>query len=189
MAKSVTIEIDGVGPVLFERSRRAKHVNISVRPFDGVRVAVPYGLSFKKAEKIVHSRKEWIQKHLVKMEQIRKKHEFLLGSSVRINRTLARRRLIKRLNELAEEHGFTYNRVFIRNQKSRWGSCSSRNNISLNVKLVRLPDELVDYVILHELVHIRVKNHSKVFWTELSSLVGDAKKMRSRMKEYALALS
>lgn len=188
MKKSSTIQIDGVGPVLFERSSRAKHLNISVKPFSGVRVAVPYRLSFERAEKIVHSRKAWIQKHLARMEQIRKKQEFLLGSSVRINRALAKKKLIRRLNELAEKHSFTYNRVFIRNQKSRWGSCSTRNNISLNMKLVRLPDELVDYVILHELVHTRVKNHSKAFWKELESLAGNTKKMRSRLKEYALVL-
>jgi len=93
---------------------------------------------------------------------------------------------MSRLNNLTKKNGFTYNRVFIRNQKTRWGSCSSKNNINLNVKLIRLPDELIDYVILHELVHTGIKNHSKAFWTELDRLVGNAKKMQSRLKEYGL---
>ena len=59
--------------------------------------------------------------------------------------------LIKRLDKLAEKHGLKYNRVFVRNQKTRWGSCSSKNNISLNAKLVKLPEKLMDYIILHEL--------------------------------------
>ena len=188
MAKSITIEIEGVGPVLFEHSQRAKHLNISVRLFKGVRVAVPYRLSFKRAEKMVHSRVRWIKKQLAMMEQIKQKHGFLFKDSAHINKALARRKLIKRLNELAENHGFAYKKVFFRNQQTRWGSCSSRNNISLNMKLVQLPDEFMDYVILHELVHTRVKNHSKVFWSELDSLVGNAKKWSSRLKEYGLGL-
>lgn len=85
---------------------------------------------------------------------------------------------------MADKHGFTYNRVFIRNQKTRWGSCSSKNNISLNMKAVLLPQELLDYVILHELVHTRIKNHSDDFWAVMNKLVGDGKDMASRLKEY-----
>ena len=68
MADSNTVEIDGVGPVLFKRSRRAKHVNISVKPFKGVRVAVPEGLPFKKAEEFVNAKTDWIQRHLYRMK-------------------------------------------------------------------------------------------------------------------------
>ncbi|MFC2072326.1 M48 family metallopeptidase [Chloroflexota bacterium] len=65
----------------------------------------------------------------------------------------------------------------------RWGSCSGKNNISLNMKLIKLPDKLVDYVILHELVHTHRKDQSKAFWTEMDKLVGDGKKMSSRLKK------
>ena len=91
--------------------------------------------------------------------------------------------LTERLRYLTEKHGFTYNRVFIRNQKTRWGSCSHKNNISLNMKLIRLPDELIDYVILHELVHTDRKDHGKAFWTEMDKIIGDGKKMASRLKK------
>jgi len=188
MSESKIIEIEGVGPVLFERSQRAKHLNISVSPSKGVRVAFPYRLSFQKAEKIVHSRVSWIRKQLTKMERLKQKHDILLEESARLNKSQARKKLINRLNELAEWHGYNYNRVFIRNQRTRWGSCSSKNNISLNIKLTLLPDELMDYVIIHELVHTRLKNHSKDFWAELNSLVGDAKGLSARLKEYGLAL-
>lgn len=188
MPESVTIEIEGIGLVLFERSQRAKHLNISVSPFKGVRVAVPYRLSFKRAEEMVHSRVSWIRKQLDRMVRLKQKHEVLFQESVRVSRTQARKKLIQRLNELAERHGFTYNKVFIRNQQTRWGSCSSRNNISLNMKLVHLPEELMDYVILHELVHSRIKNHSKEFWSELNSFTGDAKRLSSRLKEYGLGI-
>jgi len=101
-----------------------------------------------------------------------------------IDRQATRRRLVDRLNYLALKHGFEYNRVFIRNQKTRWGSCSGKNNINLNVNLVRLPDELMDYTILHELVHTRVKNHGKRFWAQLERLLGDARKLDRALNDY-----
>ncbi|MFC2051983.1 M48 family metallopeptidase [Chloroflexota bacterium] len=83
---------------------------------------------------------------------------------------------------------FTFNRVFIRSQKTRWGSCSKNNNISLNVKLVLLPEDLVDYVILHELVHTRIHNHSKSFWEELDRHTGNSKAFASRLRKYGYSL-
>jgi len=188
MTNSNTVEIDGVGRVLFERSKRAKHVNISVKPFKGVRVAVPDGLPFKKAEEFVHAKTDWIQRHLVRMKQYEEESQLASNTLVDIDRSKAKRKLTKRLKHLALRHGFTYNRVFIRNQKTRWGSCSYKNNISLNMKIIRLPEELMDYVILHELAHIRFKNHSNDFWAELNRLVGNGKGMTSRLREYGLGL-
>ena len=188
MANSNTVEIDGVGPVLFERSKRAKHVNISVKPFIGVRVAVPDGLSFQKAEEFVYARTDWIQRHLYKMKQYEKENKIVSDTPVDIDRAQAKRKLTRRLKYLAGKHGLTYNRVFIRDQKTRWGSCSHKNNISLNMKLVKLPNELMDYVILHELVHTRVKDHSNGFWAELNRLVGNGKGMASRLREHGVGL-
>jgi len=188
MEKSVVFDIEGVGPVLFERSDRAKHLNISVKPFKGIRVAVPKGLSFNKAEKVVRSKVEWIKKHQAKMSLAELEHENILRNSVEIDRAKAKSKLKRKLNHLAKKNGYSYNRVFIRNQSTRWGSCSSKNNINLNVKLVRLPDELIDYVILHELVHTKIKSHSKEFWAELERLIKDAKSVHSRLQEYGFGL-
>lgn len=186
MSKSITIEIEGAGPVLFERSKKAKHLNISIMPFSGVRVAVPYGIPFERAEKMVHAKINWIEKQLQKIKELQQKHEPLLRKSLDMDRTTVEKKLIKRLNELAKKHGFAYKKVYIRNQKTRWGSCSTGNNIYLNVKLLMLPEELTDYVILHELVHTRIKNHSKDFWKELGNHVGNVKRMEHQLKEYGL---
>jgi predicted metal-dependent hydrolase len=183
-----TVEFDGVGPVLFERSKRAKHLNISVRPYKGVRVAIPGSLSFKKAEEFAHSRTDWIKKHLDRMKQFERDYEAKSGAALDIDRAKAKEILSRRLNYLSEKYGFTYNRVFIRNQRTRWGSCSHKDNISLNVKLIGLPDELIDYVILHELVHTRFKNHSKQFWDELDKILGKGKGIDVRLKQYPLEL-
>ena len=85
-------------------------------------------------------------------------------------RELARAELIPRLKELAQQHGLGVGRVSIRNQRSRWGSCARNGNIALNFRLVQMPVDVRDYVLIHELMHIRQQNHSRRFW----KLVGAA---------------
>ncbi len=159
-----------------------------MKPLRGVRVAVPYRLSLKKAEEFVHAKSDWINKHLERIKQYEREYEANSQNAPGIDRAKAKRKLSRRLKYLADKHGFTYKRAFIRNQRTRWGSCSQKNDISLNMKLVRLPDELMDYVILHELAHTRCKNHSSEFWAELDRLVGNGKGMDAQLKAYGLGL-
>jgi len=182
-----TVELKSVGTILIERSRRAKHLSLSVRPFKGARVAVPFGVSFASAVTFAQSKTGWIKKHLEKMA-LMEQEAGALSKSKPINQAAARKHLIDRLNFLSKRHGFNYNRVFIKNQKTRWGSCSGKNNINLNINLVRLPDELIDYTILHELVHTRIKNHSRRFWDQMEKLLGDAKTLDSKLSEYRVLL-
>ena len=186
--KSKTVELRSVGTVLIERSRRAKRISVSIRPFKGVRVAVPYGVSFETAKSFAQSKAGWIKKHLGKMERLEQRAQ-TLADSAPLDRTAARTVLINRLNQLAQKYGFTFNRVFIKNQKTRWGSCSNKNNINLNMNLVRLPQELIDYTLLHELVHTRIKNHSPKFWNQMDALLGDARKIDKKLGEYEVLLS
>ncbi len=188
MSNNVTKDIKGVGPVLFEKSVKAKHLNISVKPYKGVRVAVPESITFKKAEEIVKTKINWIQKHKDKMATVEKEQKDVLNKVAQINRKKAKKKLISRLNELSRQHNLPYNRVFIRNQKTRLGSCSNKNNINLNIKIVLLPDDLIDYVILHELVHTKIKSHNKNFYAALNYLVGDEKVLRKKLKKYSLGM-
>jgi len=188
MANAITVEVNSIGSVLFERSKRARRVIISIKPFKGVRVAVPNRVPFNKAEAFVRSKMDWIKKQSEKMKQYEKEYNFTSGANDDIDKAKAKSILTGRLKYLAEKHGFTYNRVFIRNQRTRWGSCSHKNNVSLNMKIVKLPNELMDYVILHELVHTHRKDHSKAFWAEMDKLVVDGKNMSSRLKTCGIGL-
>jgi predicted metal-dependent hydrolase len=188
MFHSKTVKVHDIGPVLFEASTKAKHLNISVRPFKGVRVAVPKGVSLKKAEQFLRSNTKWIQKRLAKMNQLEKVHKDVSEKLIRIDRKEAKKILVARLKRLAEIYGFTYNKVFIREQKTRWGSCSAKNNISLNVKLLLLPEKLMDFIMLHELVHTRIKNHSKYFWAELLKIEPAGKALAAKVKENSIGL-
>lgn len=96
--------------------------------------------------------------------------------------------LPKRLHDLATEKQFSYNKVFIKNIKSRWGSCSHVNNINLSLHLMRLPDELIDYVLLHELTHTKVKDHSPNFWQQLSNSCPNALSLDKQLKNYSTTI-
>lgn len=98
----------------------------------------------------------------------------------------AKKFLPPRIGELARLHGFDIKRVAIKNNRSRWGSCSNENNINLSLHLMRLPQHLIDYVLLHELVHTVHKNHSKQFWKRLDSITGNARALDKELRNYRI---
>jgi predicted metal-dependent hydrolase len=91
-----------------------------------------------------------------------------------------------RVSELAELYHFKYNRIFVKNIRSRWGSCSRKGNINFSLHLMMLPGELIDYVILHELAHTLEHNHSKSFWAILDNIYGNSKAIDKKLKNYAI---
>ena len=119
MNNAMTVNIEGVGPILFEKSKKARKLNIAVKPYKLVRVAVPSGFSFDQAKAIVKSKVYWVQKHFLRMKEWEKKHQERITTQGRIDKVKARSKLIERLQELAKEYNFKYNRVFIRNQRTR----------------------------------------------------------------------
>ena len=117
---------------------------------------------------------------------IRPRRKAPAGPAVEALRKEALRILVPRLEELAQLHGFRYNRVAIKNNVSNWGSCSSKGNINLNLRLVTLPSELRDYVMLHELCHLKQMNHGPEFHALLESVCPGHRELQRRMKAYRL---
>ena len=103
-------------------------------------------------------------------------------------RTEARLYLPVRVSQLAAQHGFIYRKIFLKNMKTRWGSCSAALNINLNIHLMQLPSHLIDYVILHELVHTVHKNHGPDFWKALDRITGKAKTLDRELKNYRIKM-
>ncbi len=184
MKQQKLIHIDGVGAISLERSTRAKNIIISIKPFRRPRVAVPPHSSFKEAEVFAISKSSWIKNTFQKMKRKEQVLSDGIKTSTPVDRREAEKVLQKRTQELASKHGFSYTGITIHNQKTLWGSCSVKNNISLNMQLARLPEDLIDYVILHELIHTRIKNHSRLFWQEVDRLVGNSKELRARLRNY-----
>ncbi len=101
-------------------------------------------------------------------------------------RHIAKSYLIDRAHTLARDYSFNVNKIFIRDQNTRWGSCSSKKNISLNYKLMKLPKALIDYVIIHELCHLTEMNHSKKFWLLVGGILPNYKQLRKELRMFTL---
>jgi hypothetical protein len=111
---------------------------------------------------------------------------YLENVVVGIYRFEAKKLLPPKLAELALKYGFQFNKITIRNNKRNWGSCSSKNNISLNLQMMKLPDELIDYILLHELVHTKIKNHGPGFWQKLDDLTDfKARELSKKVRKYS----
>ncbi len=170
-----------LGKIRYVSSVRAQRLNLVVKGAHLVRVAVPRRVSFSVAEKFVSTHRNWIIRHEQKLVNSKKERSPTLVPLPE-DIPAAAQRLFQRLVSLADKYQFTFRQVTFRNQKTRWGSCSRQNNINLNLKIAQLPDHLRDYILLHELVHTREKNHGPGFWQLLDTATN------SRGKVYAKEL-
>ena len=178
--------IANFGSVTFTQSMMAKYQRITVRPDKTITVTIPRGGSLSGAEEFLKSKLSWVQKQLQKIDQHAQRQDI---PDLDVDLVKAQTNLFNRLDYFSEKHSFSYNRSGFRCQKTRWGSCSGQNNISLNVNIAFLSEELQDYVLLHELVHTKVKNHSRNFWAELDKYTqGQAKELSKKLKKYRIRL-
>ncbi|MBN2280213.1 MAG: M48 family metallopeptidase [Candidatus Marinimicrobia bacterium] len=122
-----------------------------------------------------------------KMETENEKTQDIIRRVLReIYRKEAKMYLVPRSQMFAHKHGLKIRSISIKNAKTRWGSCSSKSNINLNLNLMKLPNQLIDYVILHELAHLKHPNHSAEFWQFLGTMIDNPKKHDSELKNYNL---
>ena len=196
-----------LGPVRLRKSPQARRVSIRVHPLDGVIVTVPRWVPFSAGMAFLAAKRDWARGALARQQARRREAEDALrealgqgeeplspeqlSAAIGLWRKEAKAILPARLAALAARYGFTYNRVIIKHNRSNWGSCSARGNINLNLSLVRLPEELRDYVLLHELAHLRFHNHSREFHTLLDDLCqaelgSPARPLEKALKKYIL---
>ncbi|SEG00536.1 hypothetical protein SAMN04487934_10684 [Eubacterium ruminantium] len=167
------------------RSRR-KTIAILIKPDCSVVVRAPYRISKSVVEDFVKEKSSWIEKHLDKMKALQEEKPECIRLSEEEIRRLSDESLKvipPRVKEIAEKMGVSYGRITIRNQKTRWGSCSSKGNLNFNCQLMLLPEELRDYVIIHELCHRIEMNHSVRFWTEVERYCPQYMKLRKKLKQ------
>jgi predicted metal-dependent hydrolase len=188
MKKTEILPVEGIGNVTFVDSPHARRVVITIRPRSGVRVSIPRHSTIDDGINFLRRKEPWIKKHLAVIAEHQKQQEEVNLAFQNIDKKEARKTIKKRLRELARKNGFTIGRISMRNQRTRWGSCSGNNNISLNYKLAILPPELVDYVIFHELVHTKIHHHGEQFWAELNKYVGNGKAKAKVLTEWGMGI-
>ena len=162
-----------IGEVVFKKSVRSRSISIRVHPVKGVSVTVPYIVPFAAARLFFEARRGWILETMAKQKDRYKDVAPMSSNEVETLRRQAKAQLPGRLAEFASRYGFTYNRVAIKHNSSNWGSCSTKGNINLNLSIMRLPRILQDYVLLHELCHLRHPDHGHAFHLLLEHLLTD----------------
>jgi predicted metal-dependent hydrolase len=176
-------------PVTFSSSNRARHIRIAIDSNLKIKVTYPNKIKIQKAEDFFKSQLVWTTNNLIKLtKRLEIKSNNIKASQKKLTRQefLAKNQyLIQRCSSLAKEHNFQVKNISLRRQKTIWGSCSGSNSISLNSNLAFLNDDLIDYVILHELAHTKVKNHSQHFWDELKKVLPKAKLLDKELRNYS----
>ena len=171
-------------PVKLFRSKR-KTISVEIKR-DGICVRAPFRMTTTEIEGFLERKKGWIQKHL---QEQAKRVETTKGLPPYTNDELhelaekALRVIPERVKYYAEIIGVDYGRITIRNQRTRWGSCSSKGNLNFNCLLMLMPDDVIDSVIVHELCHRKHMNHSAQFYAEVEKVFPDYQQCRKWLKE------
>ncbi len=178
-----------VGEIVYTKRKNSRSISIQLRPGKPVSVNLPYYTSYAEADKLVLEKIAWIKEEMARLKEMEQQRRVFTDEEVERLRAQAKQFLPKRVEALAHKFGFGYNKITVKDIRSRWGSCSSLNNLNFSIYLMHLPDELVDYVILHELCHTVHRNHGPHFWALLNTCTaGKARYLSAQMDKYSLKL-
>lgn len=184
------------GEYEIRESTRAKRLGITVHPDGRVTVTKPMKVSEKRVHAFVEKYQDWIETSQEKFRRRAERQkktglEALTLPRPRKNskayvdaRKAARTLVTERLQHFNRIYGFKYGTISIRDQKTRWGSCSAAGNLSFNYRIVFLPKELQDYVIVHELAHVKEHNHSVRFWAQVARTLPNHVSLRKELRRY-----
>lgn len=172
-----------VAPIYFVRHRRARRYLLRVDHDGRVRVTIPRGGSKREADAFLRRHTDWVARQRARLTP-----SAFDGEERRAFREQARVELPVRLYEIAEQLGLTVMGVSVRNQRTRWGSCGRDGKISLNWRLVLMPPDVRDYVLIHELMHLRRLDHSPAFWKLVAGACPGFREARQWLRLHGPAL-
>lgn len=174
------------GTIIYPEVTYSKRKSIGIRiDRQGiVKVRAPFFTSKKWIEQVLTEKEEWIEATLLQIEAEKKYHipEFH-ENEIKKYRKEAGKILSAKAEYFGRNMKVSYERIFIKDQKSCWGSCSARKNLNFNWRLVLMPEEILDYVMVHELAHLKQLNHSPEFWRIVEEVLPDYKVRRKWLKE------
>lgn len=169
--------------ITISRNVRSRAIRIAVYPDQRVRVTAPVWFSDRAVQSFIASKHAWITAALAKFAAMT--GATVIPSSTKTykaNRAAALQLITERVNFFKTQYNVTPARIMVRDQRSRWGSCSKKGSLSFNYKVLFLPTELQDYIIVHELCHLREFNHSPRFWALVAKAVPGYKAVRKRLR-------
>lgn len=169
------------------RSRR-KSLAIEITPELQVVVRAPARMPVREINAFVQEKDDWIRAHLQQMAEKKRlreqyREQALSKEELQELATQAMKLIPQKVHYYAQIIGVTYGRITIRNQRTRWGSCSGKGNLNFNCLLLLMPEEVLDYVVVHELCHRKEMNHSARFWEEVEKILLDYRQRRKWLKD------
>ena len=168
--------------VQIKKNRRSKHLRLTVHSDGSVLLTIPWRVSKEIGLKFLQEKKDWL------IEQLKIKNEKLKDIPRRTrmdylkHKEEARKLVWGRLEHFNSFYNFEYNNFVIRDQKTRWGSCSGKKNLNFSYRIIFLPPELADYLIVHELCHLKEMNHSSRFWALVEKTIPNYKATRMKLR-------
>ncbi|MCK4539963.1 M48 family metallopeptidase [Candidatus Parcubacteria bacterium] len=169
-----------------KKSKRAKNLRLCVCSDTSVVITMPRLFPRILAKNFLIKKADWVIK---KIEYYKKHKRIVLSSSDYLEKKeQARKALSKKIKEINKNYNFKFNKIAVRNQKTRWGSCSSKRNLNFSYKIIYLPAELQDYIITHELCHLLEFNHSRKFWKLVAKTIPDYSRLRKELKKQGISL-
>lgn len=162
-------------------------VAIQVRGDGGVVVRTPYSVSRVQVEEFLEERKGWIARNQRALKEAREQKAVITEEMRKAGVEKAKEVFPQRVEYYARKMGVSYGKITIREQKTRWGSCSGKGNLNFNWKLTLMPPEILDYVVVHELAHRKEMNHSRDFWKIVEQALPDYQERRKRLHELSAA--
>ncbi len=163
--------------------KKRKTIALQVKLDGTIEVRVPLQMTDQQIQEFLCRKSGWIFQRL-QMLQMYSKNQKLSVDELQMLADQARRVLPKRVAYFASVLGVTYGRITIRNQRSRWGSCSSKGNLNFNCLMMLMPQEVQDYLVVHELCHRKEMNHSVRFWKEVEQVLPNYKEQEMWLKQY-----
>lgn len=168
-------------------SYRARNLRITIHRDSRVVVVAPLNFSHSKVHHFVRLKADWIIKHVHKIKNLGERIALPNGKkSYAQYKARARAFVHHQVKELNTIYNHSYHRIAIKNHSTRWGSCSKKRNLNFNYRIIFLPVHLAQYVIVHELCHLKEMNHSKKFWDLVAHAVPDFKTRRKQLKTLAM---
>lgn len=186
MRKKIKINNKDIDYIL-KTSRRARIMRLSVG-CGGLVATKPFGMGESAVEKFIRQKANWVLSKLEYFKQFK-------GGAIKDNRGDYLKQRGKALEFVRERvdyfnkiYNFKFNSITVRNQKTRWGSCSANGNLNFNYKILSLPSNLADYIVVHELCHLRQLNHSQKFWRLVAQTFPNHREIRRELKHSLLRL-
>ncbi|MBU0614296.1 M48 family metallopeptidase [Patescibacteria group bacterium] len=162
-------------------SRKARSVRIRIRYSGDVLVSVPFGIKEKRIKRIILEKSKWIAERLEKINKISNSDLCCFEKEHYQNHKQTALDFVRgKVSEWNSLLKLPVNTIRVKNHKTKWGSCSNKNNLNFNYKILFLPREMQDYIIVHELCHLKEMNHSKRFWELVERYLPDYREIRGR---------